>query len=236
MVTVSILYFNGYLRWLGFGLPYGYSLSLHGLLSTDNFLYVDYYRQWVGGCWTLLLVSSYMFCMCVLERGFTGFTWWGDWSLYGQTVLSVASIWRSRMGGWLEQSQCARWTGSVITPCSALDWLATGRTGSSHGWPTCGAVCSESLFHLDICDALPQLSGLFQSTTGVGSLGVKTLVLWDVSRTIVDVSGTVLGGTDIHVVLNHLQKRLKGFVITRLSSSSASTYIIRLFSSSRGHL
>ena len=61
------------------------------------------------------------------------------------------------------------------------------------------------------CDALSQLSGLIRSSTGVSSLEVKSLVLSDVSRTIVDVSGQVLGGTDIHVVLNHLQKRLKGF-------------------------
>ena len=62
------------------------------------------------------------------------------------------------------------------------------------------------------CDALPQLGGLFRSTKGVGSLEVKTLVLSEVSRTIVDVGGQVPGGTDIHVVLNHLQKRLKRFV------------------------
>ena len=62
------------------------------------------------------------------------------------------------------------------------------------------------------CDALPQLSELFRSSTGVGSLEVKTVVLSDVSRTIVDDSRQVLGGTDIHVVLNHLQKRLRGFV------------------------
>ena len=62
------------------------------------------------------------------------------------------------------------------------------------------------------CDALPQLSGLFRSTTGVGLVDVKPFTLSDVSRTIVDVAGQVLGGTDIHVVLNHLQKRLKGFV------------------------
>ena len=62
------------------------------------------------------------------------------------------------------------------------------------------------------CDALPQLGGLFRGTTGVGLVDVKPLVLSDVSRMIVDVAGQVLGGTDIHVLLNHLQKRLKGFV------------------------
>ena len=60
------------------------------------------------------------------------------------------------------------------------------------------------------CDALPQPSELFRSSTGVGSLEVKTLVLSDVIRTIVDVSGQMLGRSDIHVVLNHLQKRLEG--------------------------
>ena len=43
-------------------------------------------------------------------------------------------------------------------------------------------------------------------------MDVKSLGLSDVSRAIVDVAGSVLGGTDIHVVLNHLQKRLKGYV------------------------
>ena len=62
------------------------------------------------------------------------------------------------------------------------------------------------------CDALPQLGGLFRSTTGVGSFEMKPLVLADLSRTIVDVSGQVLGGIDMHVVLNYLQKRLKRFV------------------------
>ena len=62
------------------------------------------------------------------------------------------------------------------------------------------------------CDALPQLGGLFQAATGVGSLELKTLSLYEISRTIVDVGGRALGGTDIHVVLNHLQKRLKGYV------------------------
>ena len=62
------------------------------------------------------------------------------------------------------------------------------------------------------CDELPQLGGLFRSSTGVGSLDVKSLGLSDVSRAIVDVAGSVLGGTDIHVVLNHLQKRLKRYV------------------------
>ena len=62
------------------------------------------------------------------------------------------------------------------------------------------------------CDVLPQLGGLFQAAPGVGSLKAKTLVLSEVSQTIVDLGGQVLGGTDIHVVLNHLQKRLKGFV------------------------
>ena len=62
------------------------------------------------------------------------------------------------------------------------------------------------------CDALPQLGGLFQAATGVGSLELKTLSLCEISRTIVDVGGRALGGTDIHVVLNHLQKRLKGYV------------------------
>ena len=61
-------------------------------------------------------------------------------------------------------------------------------------------------------DALPQLDRLFRSTTGVGSFEIKPLVLSDLSRTILDVSGQVLGGTDMHVVLNHLQKRVKGFV------------------------
>ena len=60
------------------------------------------------------------------------------------------------------------------------------------------------------CDALPQVSGLFRSTTGVGSVEVKPLLLSDLSRTIVEISGRVLGGTDMHVVLSHLQKRLKG--------------------------
>ena len=61
-------------------------------------------------------------------------------------------------------------------------------------------------------DALPQLDRLFRSTTGVGSFEIKPLVLSDLSRTILDVSGQVLGGTDMHVVLNHLQKHVKGFV------------------------
>ena len=55
------------------------------------------------------------------------------------------------------------------------------------------------------CDALPQLGGLFRRTTGVGLVEVKTLSLSDVSLTIVDVAGQVLDGTDIHVMLNHLQ-------------------------------
>ena len=62
------------------------------------------------------------------------------------------------------------------------------------------------------CDTLPQLGGLFRSTTGLGSIDLKPLLLADLSRTIVEVSGRVLGDTDMHVVLNHLQKRLKGFI------------------------
>ena len=62
------------------------------------------------------------------------------------------------------------------------------------------------------CDALPQLGGLFRITTGVGLVDVKPFTMSDVSRTIVDVAGQMSGGTDIHVVLNDLQKRLRGFV------------------------
>ena len=42
-------------------------------------------------------------------------------------------------------------------------------------------------------------------------MDVKALALSDVSRTIVDEAGQVLGGMDITVELNHLPKRLKGF-------------------------
>ena len=78
------------------------------------------------------------------------------------------------------------------------------------------------------CDALPQLSGLFRSTTGVGSVEIRPLVLSDLSPVIVDVSGQVLGGTDMQVVLNPLQKRLKGFVKDRLLVSCPHLLQVRI--------
>ena len=59
---------------------------------------------------------------------------------------------------------------------------------------------------------LPRLEGLLTSHTGLGSVSLVPLRLNDLNKCLVDVSVRVMGGTDVHTILNHLQTLIKDFV------------------------
>ena len=48
--------------------------------------------------------------------------------------------------------------------------------------------------------------------SGLGAVSLVSLRLVDLTKCLVDASVRVMGGTDVHSLLNHLQTRLKEFV------------------------
>ena len=48
--------------------------------------------------------------------------------------------------------------------------------------------------------------------TGLGAVSLVPLRISDINKILVDVSVRVMGGVDVHSLLNHLQTRLKDFV------------------------
>ena len=59
------------------------------------------------------------------------------------------------------------------------------------------------------CKLMPGLENVLASSTGQGTVTVVPLRLVKINKTLVDVSVRVMGGIDVHTMLNHLQTRLK---------------------------
>ena len=59
------------------------------------------------------------------------------------------------------------------------------------------------------CQLLPGLGNVLAGSSGRRTVSVVPLRLGELNNALVDVSGRVMGGTDIHTLLNHLQTRLK---------------------------
>ena len=62
------------------------------------------------------------------------------------------------------------------------------------------------------CKLMPGLENVLASSTGQGTVTVVPLRLVKINKTLVDVSVRVMGGIDVHTMLNHLQTRLKEFM------------------------
>ena len=62
------------------------------------------------------------------------------------------------------------------------------------------------------CKLLPGLENVLASSSGRGTIAVVPLGLCELNKSLVDVSVRVMGGTDIHTMLNHLQTRMKEFM------------------------
>ena len=59
------------------------------------------------------------------------------------------------------------------------------------------------------CQLLPGLGNVLAGSSGRRTVSVVPLRLSELNKVLVDVSVRVMGGTDIHTLLNHLQTRLK---------------------------
>ena len=62
------------------------------------------------------------------------------------------------------------------------------------------------------CKVLPGLENVLAGSSGRGTVAVVPLRLGDLNKSLVDVSVRVMGGTDVHTILNHLQTRMKDFM------------------------
>ena len=62
------------------------------------------------------------------------------------------------------------------------------------------------------CSLLPRLEDVLVGNTGLGAVSLVPLRISDINKILVDVSVRVMGGVDVHSLLNHLQTRLKDFV------------------------
>ena len=62
------------------------------------------------------------------------------------------------------------------------------------------------------CVLLPRVEAALGSTSGSQAVALVPLKLSDLNKCLVDASVKVMGGSDLHSVLNHLQTRLKEFV------------------------
>ena len=74
----------------------------------------------------------------------------------------------------------------------------------------CGAVGEICPLGLN-CELFPRLNCALTSSAGLGTISLVPLRLADINRVVITASVRVLGGTDVHVILNHLQSRLKPF-------------------------
>ena len=61
---------------------------------------------------------------------------------------------------------------------------------------------------------VPTTQLFLTSSAGLGTISLVPLRLADINRVVITASVRVLRGTDVHVILNHLQSRLKPFMIT----------------------
>ena len=75
----------------------------------------------------------------------------------------------------------------------------------------CGAVGEICPLGLN-CELFPRLNCALTSSAGLGTISLVPLRLADINRVVITASVRVLGGTDVHVILNHLQSRLKPFM------------------------
>ena len=62
------------------------------------------------------------------------------------------------------------------------------------------------------CGLLPGVGGVLFSHSGPSAVSLVPLRLNDLNKCLVDASERVMGGTDMHTILNHLQTRMKEFV------------------------
>ena len=62
------------------------------------------------------------------------------------------------------------------------------------------------------CGLLPRLECVLTTHSGLGAISLMPLRLNDLNKCLVGVSVRVMGGTDVHTILNHLQTRKKEFV------------------------
>ena len=75
----------------------------------------------------------------------------------------------------------------------------------------CGAVGEICPLGLN-CELFSRLNHVLSSSAGIGTISVVPVRLVAINRLIVAASVRILGGTDVHVILNHLQSRLKPYV------------------------
>ena len=61
------------------------------------------------------------------------------------------------------------------------------------------------------CGLLPRVEAALCSTSGSQAVALVPLKLSDLKRCLVDASVRVMGGSDLHSILNHLHSRLKEF-------------------------
>ena len=62
------------------------------------------------------------------------------------------------------------------------------------------------------CGLLPKVEAALCPSSGPQAVALVPLKLSDLNQCLVDVSVRVMGGTDLHSILNHLHARLKEFV------------------------
>ena len=62
------------------------------------------------------------------------------------------------------------------------------------------------------CSLLPRLERALLRGSGLGAVSLIPLRISDLNKVLVDASVRVMGGVDVHTLLNHLQTRLKDFV------------------------
>ena len=73
--------------------------------------------------------------------------------------------------------------------------------------------CVEQVVPVGInCGLLPRVEGVLCARSGPQAITLVPLKLTDLNKCLVDASVRVMGGSDLHSILNHLQTRLKEFV------------------------
>ena len=62
------------------------------------------------------------------------------------------------------------------------------------------------------CSFLPRLEDVLVGNSGLGAVSLVPLRFSDLKKVLIDVSVRVMGGVDVHSLLNHLQTRMRDFV------------------------
>ena len=62
------------------------------------------------------------------------------------------------------------------------------------------------------CGLLPRLEDVLVGNSGLGAVSLVPLRISDLNNILVDVSVRVMGGVNVHSLLNHLQTRMSDFV------------------------